>query len=98
MDLSTSAVQTDPNVVCTQLQNGDSVLLHLNTQTYYSLNPTGVFIWEQMDGEKSVSEIGDALEQTYDVSLQQAHECVQALVQELAEEKLVMLVNIEEVV
>ena len=89
--MSTSVIQTNPSVVCTQLQNGDSVLLHLETQMYYSLNPTGVFIWEHVDGKRTVEDISEALEQKYDISIQDAKNSVSTLINELAEEKLVFL-------
>lgn len=87
--MSTSAIQTNPSVVCTQLQNGDSVLLHLETQMYYSLNPTGVFIWEHLNGKRTVADISEAIEQKYDISSQDANNSVSTLINELAEEKLV---------
>ena len=87
--MSQPVIQTNPSVVCTQLQNGDSVLLHLETQMYYSLNPTGVFIWDHLNGKRTVEDISEALEQKYDISIQDANNSVSTLINELAEEKLV---------
>jgi hypothetical protein len=86
-----SVIKVNPSVVCTQLQNGDSVLLHLDTQMYYSLNPTGVFIWEHLNGKRSIQDVSEALEQKYDISIQDAGKSVSTLINELAEEKLVFV-------
>ncbi len=34
----------------------------------YSLNETSAFIWESLDGNRSLADIGDMLEQRYDAS------------------------------
>jgi hypothetical protein len=38
-------VRPHPEVVDTVLEDGETVLLHLERTTYYSLNPTGTQIW-----------------------------------------------------
>lgn len=91
----TSAIHINPSVVCTQLQNGESVLLHLETQTYYSLNSTGVFIWEHLNGKRTIEDISEALEKKYDISIEDANTSVSALINELAGEKIVFFERIE---
>ena len=39
-------VSPHPEVVDTELDRGEVVLLHLESTTYYSLNPTGGRIWQ----------------------------------------------------
>lgn len=82
-------VTPDPDVVCTEIANGDSILLHLGTQAYYTLNETGLFIWQRMSEGTSLEEISQALEARYDVSLQQARQSVGKLAADLIAEKLV---------
>ncbi len=38
----------------------------------YTLNESGAFIWEQIDGKKSVEDIIDAMTKEYDVSTETA--------------------------
>jgi methyltransferase-like protein len=38
----------------------------------YTLNETGAYIWDQIDGEKSVEEIITALTEEYDIDYQNA--------------------------
>jgi hypothetical protein len=86
-----SKVAPHPEVVHTALKNGDSVLLHLGTQTYLSLNQTGSAIWGLLEKGLPLGEIGQALQARYEVSLEQAQQSVMRLVEELAAERLVIL-------
>jgi hypothetical protein len=40
------ALQQNPNVLFTELDDGTGVLLHLDTKFYFALNRTGVFVWK----------------------------------------------------
>ena len=42
----------------------------------YTLNETGAFIWEQIDGKKSVEEIIGAMTEEYDIDKESAKEDV----------------------
>jgi hypothetical protein len=91
---STDATVTPhPDVVCTSLKNGESVLLHLGTNTYYSLNETGAVIWALIEQTAPLATIGEALAGRYDVSLERAHQSVAELVTELTTEKLIVVGN-----
>lgn len=48
-----------------------------------TLNATGVFLWEQLEQEKTVEQLARALCEKYDVSLQQATEDVTAFAEKL---------------
>ena len=84
-------VKPDPNVVFTEMENGESVLLHLETNQYFSLNETGTLIWQEIIEERNLNEIGQELENRFDVTSEQATQSVIALVGELVSEKLVSL-------
>lgn len=92
-----TAVAPDADVICTPLKNGESVLLHLTTQTYFSLNETGTRIWSHLENNLTLSEVADELVKVYDISQQQAAESVLALTSALYDEKLVVHVNEAEV-
>lgn len=84
-----STIEPDPNVVHTPLDDGDSVLLHLKTQTYFSLNETGSQIWTFVEQGMSVDEISQALCRRYNLSSEQALQSVQRLIRELQAQQLV---------
>ena len=79
----------DQNVVFTEMENGESVLLNLGTSEYFSLNETGTLIWHGLSSNLNLSDIGEELEKTFDVSKEQATQYVINLVDELVSEKLV---------
>lgn len=83
----------DPDVVCTELGNGETVLLHLGTQAYFSLNETGARIWQLMDNGLTLGDIAQAIEAQFDVSFDRAQGCVIDLASDLANEKLVSLTS-----
>ena len=73
------------------MENGESVLLHLGTNQYFSLNETGTHIWQGISKNLNLSEIRLELEKTFDVAAEQATQSVIQLVDELVSEKLVYL-------
>ena len=80
-----------PDVVCTELQNGDTVLLHLGSQTYFTVNETGSRIWQLLADGLTVAEIGQELETRYEVTPERAQQSVINLVTDLAQAQLVTL-------
>jgi methyltransferase-like protein len=49
----------------------------------YTLNETGAFIWENIDGKKNVGEIIEALTEEYDIDEKVAEEDVFAFIENL---------------
>jgi hypothetical protein len=57
-----SKVRQSPDVVARELSPTDGgVLLHLNTAQYHGVNPIGLLIWELLDGERTVSDVVEAV-------------------------------------
>lgn len=79
----------DPEVVCTKLKNGETVLLHLGSQTYYSLNETGSQIWILLDKGFTFDEISQKIFERFDVTPDHAQQSVLDLVNNLAAENLI---------
>jgi hypothetical protein len=82
-------VQLHPEVVDTQLEAGETALLHLDSTTYYSLNSTGTYIWQGLKQGLTLREISDRLQAVFEVDADRAHRSVLAFVDELAQHKLV---------
>jgi methyltransferase-like protein len=49
----------------------------------YTLNETGAFIWEHIDGKKSITEIIDALTEEYDIERKVAEEDIYSFIENL---------------
>jgi coenzyme PQQ synthesis protein D (PqqD) len=80
-----------PDVVDTALDGEEMVLLHLGSQTYYSLNMTGTRIWQGVKESLTLQEISRRLQEAFEVEAERADRSVLALVHDLAEQQLVQL-------
>ncbi len=87
-------VKPDRDVVVTELEEGrEAVLLHLGTKAYFTLNETGLRIWELLSGDLTLDEVGKKLLEEFDVSPEKAQESVLSLISDLVREKLVEVVD-----
>lgn len=89
MDTSQPAYRPHPDVISTQLDEEEAVLLSLETQRYYSLNETGSRIWDLLSGGRSVEEIAEAITEEWDTTYDEARHYVEEFLEELSEEGLV---------
>ena len=78
-------------VVDTKLDDGEVVLLHLDSKSYFSLNVTGERIWQGLKQGLSLREISQRLQAEFDVDEASADSSVVELVDELTQQKLVQL-------
>lgn len=83
-------VRPHPEVVDTKLDDGEIVLLHLESKTYYSLNSTGERIWQGLKEGLSLREVSQRLQEEFDVDGNEADRSVLDLVNELCEQKLAL--------
>ena len=87
-------IKPDPEVVVTELEDGkEAVLLHLGTKSYFTLNETGLIIWQKLDNGVAPGEVCKQLANEFDISSEKAKESVLDLIQELINEKLVTVIN-----
>jgi hypothetical protein len=82
-------ISLNSEVVDTTLNEGEVVLLNLESKIYYSLNPTGERIWRGLKEGLSLREISRRLQDEFEVNQQEAETSVVDLVNELCEQKLV---------
>jgi hypothetical protein len=78
-----------PEVVDTELEEQEVVLLHLESMRYYSLNLTGMRIWQGLKQGLSLQEISRRLQAEFEVEADRAERSVLALIAELCEQQLV---------
>lgn len=83
-------VRPHSQVVDTKLDEGEVVLLHLESKMYYSLNPTGERIWQGLKDGLSLRKISRRLQEEFDVGAGEADKSVVDLVNELCEQKLAL--------
>lgn len=82
-------VSPHPDVVDTELNDEETVLLHLATKVYFSLNATGTRVWHGLKKGLTLDEISRRLQQEFDVEPARADEAVAALIAELRAQHLV---------
>lgn len=78
-----------PDVLCTHLDDGESVLLHLITRQYYTLNETGSHMWRCLEAGKTLAEIIDEFSLEYEIDEDRSQEVVFAYVDELETQGLI---------
>lgn len=78
-----------PDVVDTDLDGGETALLHLETRTYFSLNATGSRIWQGLKEGLSLAEVSRRLQKEFRIDAEGADASVLRVAAELAEAKLV---------
>ena len=90
MPMLDDRVRAHSQVVDTQLDEGEVVLLHLESKTYYSLNITGERVWQGLKQGLTLKEISRRLQEEFDVDADRAEKSVLDLVNELCEQKLAL--------
>jgi hypothetical protein len=78
-----------PDVVDTELDDAEAVLLHLGTKTYYGLNLTGVRIWRGLKQGLSLGQISRRLQDEFDVEPERADASVLELARHLSAQELI---------
>ncbi len=67
----------------------EAVVLDLNSSDYFSLNETGLLIWEKIGEGSNLEELAEAVAAEYDVEEKAAKTDVKKLVDELLKKKLI---------
>ena len=88
--MTASLPRPHANVVATEFEGGESVLVDLDTKRYYQLNETATVIWRGLaDGSSKTSIVG-SLMSVYDVTEEDAAKSVDQVLQHLKAHRLVV--------
>lgn len=77
------------DVIFTDFDGKEGILVDLNTKQYYRLNETGSLIWRGLEKGNTLEEIVIEMRNTYDVSDERARSSIDKLLQNLESNKLV---------
>ncbi len=72
---------------------GEAAILDLEGGVYYGLDEVGARIWEMIQEPRPASEVRDALIEEYDVEPERCERDLLALLERLAEERLIEVVD-----
>ena len=87
--MSATGVVPHEHVVFTEFEEGEGILVDLNTKKYFQLNETGALVWRSLEKGRSLEEIVGEMTDAYDVSPEHAAESVRKLLDSLTAFKLV---------
>ena len=77
------------HIVATQLDDGEGVLVDLNTKQYYQLNETAMLIWRALENGNPFDQIVAKIESIYTVDNDHAVASAQRLINQFHQRKLV---------
>ena len=83
-------ITTQREVIFTDFDGKEGILVDLNTKQYYRLNETGSLVWRGLEKGNTVEEIVTELQNSYEVSDEHARASVEKLVSNLETNKLVI--------
>lgn len=72
-----------------QTVEGEAILIHMQTGTYYSLNDVGTAFWELLDGARSVGDCATRIAVEYNASVEVVTADLLELAADLVKEGLV---------
>jgi hypothetical protein len=91
--LMDAAWRVDPEseVMVTDLDEGEAVLLHLTSRKYFTLNASGLEIWRLLGEGLTLGEVSGQLVERYGIETERAAGAVSRLVAELRDAGLVRI-------
>ena len=77
------------HIIASHLEDGDGVLVDLNTRQYYQLNESAMLIWQALEGGLPFGQIVEKIMSVYSVSPERATASAQTLLRQLEKRQLV---------
>ena len=87
--MSQSIPAPHEHIVFTEFDEGEAVLVDLNSKRYYTLNETAMIIWRGLERKRTREEIIRDITDTYDVTPEHAAASLDKLVASLQARKLI---------
>lgn len=89
-DIAAMRFRVNSPFVISETIQGETIIIHLNTGTYYSLQGSGAEVWESIAGAATAAEIAADVAARYPVAADEAEATVSALIADLAAEELIV--------
>ena len=84
----TKLIRSD-QIICTEFDGGEGILVDLNTKRYYQLNETALLVWKGLEKDSRIEEIVAQVVAVYEVQPEHARTSVENLLARLRSYKLV---------
>jgi Coenzyme PQQ synthesis protein D (PqqD) len=88
-DTNSTTVVPVKDVVFTDFEGGEGILVDLNSKQYYRLNESGALIWRGLENGWTPTEIVSEMQNVYDVSNEHAQTSVDRLLRTLESNRLI---------
>jgi hypothetical protein len=85
-----TSIAKDSDQLIDRVVDGEALLIHLSSGDYFSLDSVGTRIWQSIDGSRTVQDLVDLVLEEYNVDRDQVVTDVLRLVEQLADEGLVV--------
>jgi hypothetical protein len=76
-------------IICTEFDGGEGILVDLNTKRYYELNETALLVWKGLEKGLGIDDLVAAVIAEYEVEPEHARSSVENLMARLGSYKLV---------
>ena len=76
-------------IICTEFEGGEGILVDLQTKRYYQLNETALLVWQALEHGDALEDIVGKLTTVYDIGLAHARTSIENLLARLESYRLV---------
>ena len=71
--------------------DGETVMMSIENGSYYGMNPTGNYIWNLLEQEKSIADLLENIAKTFTLSKEQCENEVLPFIQKMIDEKILLI-------
>ena len=93
MEVAMSQLTPRDQIVFTEFDGSEGILVDLNTKKYYQLNETATLIWKALGKGSGANDIADQIDATYEITPEDALKNVETTLQQFQSYNLVALGN-----
>jgi hypothetical protein len=79
------------NNIAYRIIDEEAVIVNLKKSTFHTLNPVATFIWEQIDGKTTLSDIANRLSQEFEIDRETSENDCKDFINDLLDNDIVML-------
>lgn len=90
--LSPSTTVKKSSVQVSTLVEGETIVLHLESGTYFSLNEVGAVVWAALDEPRTLRDLSVRVMAEYEVDEARCATDIQSLVEKLLDEKMIEVI------
>ncbi len=83
-------ISHNKEVIFTELEGDEGVLLSLESKIYYSLNETGMVAWKLLNGKRTIGDILDILAEEFSATIERINKPILGFIKALESEKLII--------